>query len=69
MATINNKKLQINLWKPKKKKLTPNISNDRKEQRVKMRPEKVQIVSPSLSTITPYHLIFIKIGTSILKRT
>ena len=32
----------------------------------KMRPEKVQIVGPSLSTIAPYHLIFIKID--ILER-
>ena len=35
---------------------------------VKMRPEKVQIVGPNLSTITPYYLIFIKIGISVFQK-
>ena len=34
----------------------------------KTRPENVQTVGPSLSTITPYHLIFIKIVIIFLER-
>ena len=42
------------------------ILRDLKDART--RPEKVQITGPSLSTITPYNLIFIKIEIGVLER-